>query len=171
MPGHAFAISRRLSAFHCGHVAWGYTRDEGARTFYSFGSVEDPSGLPFAPPSAMAFWSITAEAGGLRPILEQLDRFHYTDFKRWEVADPDPLAADRVAAEQGSKPYWVFTNNCLDSVHRVLTAYGVRHPHIHDPARPGSWIPNRWFDRIPFESGPIAGLEDALREARPTPTS
>lgn len=152
-------------------MAWGYSRLEEGRTFFTFGSVEDPAGYPLAPPHLMLFWTRTAEAGSMGPVLEQLEKFNYRSFKAWEVPAADPLAADRMAELQGSRPYLVFTNNCLDSVHRVLTAYGVRHPHIHDPTRPGSWIPNRWFDRIPFESGPIAGLEGALREARPTPAS
>lgn len=158
MSGLAIAVSRRLSAFHCGHVAWGYAREDGGRTFYSFGSVEDPIGLPFAPPSVMKFWTATAESGALDPVLDRLGEFGYTSYKRWTVAGADPLAADRIAAVQGSRPYWVFTNNCLDSVHRVLTAYGADHTHIHDPSRPGSWIPNRWFDMIPFQSRPITGL-------------
>ena len=167
MQGTAIAVSRRHSAFGCGHVAWGYSREEGGRTFYSFGSVEDPTGLPFAPPGLMAFWTATGGAGAMEAVIAQLQSYGYESFKAWPVPAADPGAADRTAERQGSRPYLVFTNNCLDSVHRVLSAYGVKHPHIHDPTRPGSWIPNRWFDQIPFQSRPLAELAGHLA---PVPT-
>lgn len=157
-------VSRRSSAFNCGHVAWGYSRTEAGRTYYSFGSVEDPTGLPFAPPSLMVFWSLTAPGLSPAPVLEQLERFRYVSFKLWEVPAADPGAADRAAERQGGRSYLVFTNNCLNSVHQVLTAYGAGDPHIHDPAHPRSWIPNFWFDRIPFQPRPLRELEVALKE-------
>jgi len=127
--------------------------------------VEDPIGLPFAPPRLMAFWSLTSAANRLQPALAALRGHGYTTFKAWSVTGALPPAADLAAERQSRRPYLVFTNNCLDAVHKVLTAYGARHPHIHDPSELRSWIPNLWFDRIPFEPLPLDSLEANLNHA------
>ena len=88
MTGTAIAVSRRKSAFHCGHVAWGYSRREGGSGFVTFGSVEDPRGLPIAAGEALAFWSLTAAQDRLEPVLERLREYRYESFKE---LDPKPM--------------------------------------------------------------------------------
>ena len=163
-PGTALILSRRSSAFHLGHVAWGYEREDGGRRFITFGSVEDSKGYPFAPPSRMEFWTLTTPVTRLERAVDRLRRLGYDSFKAWSVAEPDPMAADRAAERQATHPYLVVTNNCLDSVHHVLHAYGAREPHVHELSHPLTWIPNLWFDRNPLPARDLVDLS-SLREA------
>ncbi|GAC1345970.1 MAG: hypothetical protein NVSMB29_20300 [Candidatus Dormibacteria bacterium] len=159
-------VSRPHSALRLGHVAWGYTRLIDGRPAYTFGGVEDSRGLPVAPPTQMEFWQESAPAGSLEGLVTRLERLGYRQYKSWAVDHPDPAAADAAAARQGSRTYLVVGNNCLDSVHLILTAYGATDFHLLDPRHPRSWIPNSWFASIPEPIRPLETLRASAAFAR-----
>lgn len=158
MDGTAFAFSRPRSALRLGHVAWGYTRAQGGETVYTFGSVEDSKGYPIANPEVMEFWQETAPEPDLGRLVAVVRRLRYAHFKSWPVPGAHPELADATALEQSQRTYTIVSNNCLDFVHRVLTAYGATDFHLGDLKLPSSWIPNAWFGSIPEQSRPLDEL-------------
>lgn len=165
MVGTAFAFSRHQSAMRLGHVAWGYTRHRDGKTIYTFGSVEDSKAYPIAKPEVMEFWQETVAERDLHRLFAVVRRLRYTRFKAWPVPDADPDAADAMALNQSRRTYTIVNNNCLDSVHRILTAYGATDFHLGDLKHPASWIPNAWFGSIPEPARP---LDELLTFADPT---
>ncbi|GAC1657569.1 MAG: hypothetical protein NVS9B1_15640 [Candidatus Dormibacteraceae bacterium] len=151
-------VSRPRSAVRLGHVAWGYTEGTGAEAVYTFGGVEDSKGLPFAPPRLMEFWQESQPAGLVGRLLATLAGLGYERFKSWPVERPDPERARAVAAERSRHSYLVVGNNCLDTVHLVLTAYGATDFHLGDRRRPQNWVPNAWYRSIPVDSRPLADI-------------
>ena len=157
-PGLAMVACRPGSAMHLGHVAWGYSDPRGAQTEMTAGSVEDSRGLPYAPPDVMEFWQESVPVSETDRLAQRLILLGYEEFKAWTVGDPKPDAAAEVALAQSRKSYFVCGNNCLDTVHRILTAYGASAQHLHSPRHPSSWIPNAWYRSIPVESLPLSSL-------------
>ena len=158
MAGTAFAFSRPQSAMRLGHVAWGYTRSVAGGTVYTFGSVEDSKAYPIAKPEAMEFWQESAPEHELARLVALVRRLRYRHFKVWPVPNADPDAADAAALAVSRSTYTIVANNCLDSVHHVLTAYGATDFHLGDLKLPTSWIPNAWFGSIPEEARPLDQL-------------
>jgi len=132
-----------------GHVAWGYSRERDGEIVYTFGSVEDSKAYPIAKPEVMEFWQESAPQRDLHLLVAALRRLRYRNFKAWTVPEADPDAADAVSLEQSRRTYTIVNNNCLDSVHHVLTAYGAKDFHLGDVKHPRGWIPNVWFGSIP----------------------
>lgn len=161
--GWAYVVSRPHSALHLGHVAWGYTRWLAGELVYTFGSVEDSRGLPIARPEAMEFWQQSAPHAALEALVARLAGLGYRRYKSWPVADGDPAAADAAALRQSRRAYWVCGNNCLDSVHVILTAYGAGDFDLLDPRHPRSWVPNSWYGTIPVPSHPLTSLVESTR--------
>lgn len=156
--GTAFAFSRPQSAAHLGHVAWGYTGQADGQVVYWFGSVEDSKAYPIAKPEVMEFWQESAPATDIVRLVAFLRRLRYRDFKMWPVPGANPEAAAAMAHEQSQRTYTIVNNNCLDTVHKVLTAYGASDFHLGDLKRPTSWIPNAWFGSIPEVARPLDEL-------------
>ncbi len=147
-PGalRALVFVRRSGANGLGHVAWAFEWPNG---WFNAGSVENPSGAPFAPVEKMGGWMAHTRdltATMIRQIVP------YDEFKVLFVENPRFIAAWRTAVWVSRMPYSAQRRNCVDSVYDVLRAYGVE--SLRDPAQRS--IPYEWYDAIPGPSYRIA---------------
>jgi hypothetical protein len=143
---NAAAFVRRTGAFGLGHVGWAFALD--ANTFDD-GSVENPAGTPYTPPSEDGFWecSVSATAFVGPFVLGEYD--HY---KTLTAPNPDPACDLKVVNWISTQPYVVIGQNCMDDVYDILRAFGV--PALPVPAF--EVIPNWWFDALPGNPVPVS---------------
>jgi hypothetical protein len=143
--GRAAAFVRYAGADGAGHLGWAFD----AGTAVDAGSVENPSGLPTAPPPDMGFWSDAAPS----PIADMVERA-YNALKYVDLTTADSASAEQTVAWVAQQWYCVFGRNCMDDVYDVLRAYGV--PNLPPPV--DHWLPNDWFTAFAATDAPLAGF-------------
>lgn len=147
-PGalRALAFVRRGGANGLGHAAWAFEWSNG---WFNAGSVENPSGAPFAPVERMGMWT----AHTLEPVATMMrQETPYDEFKVMFVEEPRFADAWRAVVWVSRMPYSVQRRNCADSAYDVLRTYGAE--ALRDTAQKS--VPNDWYDAIPGPSYRIA---------------
>jgi hypothetical protein len=143
---NAAAFVRQSGAFGLGHVGWAFAVN--ASTFDD-GSVENPAGTPYTPPSQDGFWECEVSAVAfVGPFVLR----GYDHYKTLTAPKPDPACALQVVNWISTQPYVVIGQNCMDDVYDVLRAFGV--PDLPVPAF--EVIPNWWFDALPGNPVPVS---------------
>lgn len=156
-PGalRAVVFARRSGANGLGHVGWAFEWPNG---WFNAGSVENPSGAPFASPDKMGMWT----AHTLDPVATMMrQETPYDEFKVLFVEESRFVDAWRTAVWVSRMPYSVQRRNCADCAYDVLRMYGAR--ALRDTAQKS--IPNEWYDAIPGPSYRI--FEHATIPIRP----
>jgi uncharacterized membrane protein HdeD (DUF308 family) len=142
----AVAFVRRSGANGLGHTGWAFEWPNG---WFNAGSVENPSGAPFAPVEKMGMWT----AHTLEPVATMIRQATpYDEFKLLFVDEPRCIEAWRAAVWVSRTPYSVQRRNCADATYDVLRTYGAE--ALPDTAQKS--IPNEWYDAIPGPSYRIA---------------
>jgi hypothetical protein len=151
---NAAVFVRESGASGLGHVGWAFAID--ANTFDD-GSVENPPGTPFTPPSEDGFGDCEVSASAFVHPFALLGYDHY---KTLTAPNPDPEAALQTVNWISTQPYSLFGQNCEDDVYDVLRAFGVP-----DLPAPVWWdaIPNEWFAALPEPALPVTSKAKARR--------
>ena len=147
-PGtlRAVVFARRSGANGLGHAGWAFEWPNG---WFNAGSVENPTGAPFAPVDKMGMWT----AHTLEPVATMMRQIvPYDEFKLLFVEQPRFIEAWRVAVWVSRTPYSVQRRNCADAAYDVLRTYGAE--ALPDTAQKS--VPNEWYDAIPGPSYRIA---------------
>jgi hypothetical protein len=151
---NAAVFVRKSGASGFGHVGWAFAIDA---TTFDDGSVENPPGTPFTPPSEDGFWECEVSAGHfVKPFVPM----GYDHYKTLTAPNPDPDAALQTVNWIRTQPYNLFGQNCEDDVYDVLRAFGV--PDLPAP----TWldaIPNKWFADLPGTALPVSWNARAWR--------
>jgi hypothetical protein len=143
---NAAAFVRRSGAYWLGHVGWAFALD--AATFDD-GSVENPAGTPYTPPSEDGFWECKV---GADKFVGPFVPYGYDHYKVLTAPNPNPGFAQQIVSWISTQPYVVIGQNCMDDVYDVLRAFGV--PDLPIPAL--EVIPNWWFDALPGNEIPVS---------------
>ncbi len=143
---NAAAFVRRSGAYWLGHVGWAFALDS---TTFDDGSVENPQGTPYTPPSEDGFWECKVCAGKFVGPFVPLD---YDSYKVLTAPNPKPEFAQQVVSWISTQPYVVIGQNCMDDTYDVLRTFGV--PKLPVPAF--EVIPNWWFDALPGNAVPVS---------------
>lgn len=164
------------------HVGFGFRVSQDA---YLFGSVENRLGWPlpgilaglYVPANAdNGYWMTT---GTFDQMIETFRNpcdscFHgallvpgYTEYRFATVQNPSICTATRLAEKLYTLGYEAVTNNCLNAVFNVLSAYGVQFGPLLNPLAhpcPGGWfnaLPSSdWGDAViqPLVGGPVKAV-------------
>lgn len=143
---NAAVFVRRSGAFGLGHIGWAFALDA---SLFDDGSVENPAGTPYTPPSEDGFWQCNVSAAAFVGPFVPLGYDHY---KTLTAPNPDPAFAQQVVSWISTQPYFVIGRNCMDDVYDVLRAFGLRNLPV--PAI--EVIPNWWFDALPGPPVPVS---------------
>jgi hypothetical protein len=145
MAHRAIIFLRRKGNLGVGHVGWAFEYPDGD---WNVGSVENPCGSVYTPPSRIGWW-----ARREREPFDAMRERDYTEYKLIHLDQGDTGAAEARAEEVGRKPYELVHANCEDDTYHVLTAYGARLPH---PSQVTNWTPVAWFAHVPGDACPLA---------------
>jgi uncharacterized membrane protein HdeD (DUF308 family) len=133
------AFVRRTGANGLGHASFAFEWPAG---YFIAGSVENPSGAPFAPPHETGAWTaytldvVSAMQRQVKP---------YDEYKIFFVDNAQPDAAIQTVAWVDQQGYSVARRNCADAAYDALRAYGVK--GLVDTAQFS--LPNSWYDHLP----------------------
>lgn len=155
MIGRAFIFIRwhggtLINGVDAGHVGWGFLNAiDGSNETYYYGSTENPGGHPrIEPGHDNGFWSQYGNGQSMYNTMRQVRNGGKTppyDACRWITVDrPNPRAGYMSAEKTRNAGYLGVTNNCMDHVFQILTAYGVI--DLLPPAR--DWFPNNWYNHL-----------------------
>ncbi|MEQ1933933.1 MAG: hypothetical protein ABL962_08655 [Fimbriimonadaceae bacterium] len=138
-----------------GHVGWAFQLEDG--TYYG-GATENSTGnLVVKPGDDNGWWG--KAAGSLDVLVNLFRTLDYDCYKAVTVRSPNPSAAKTVADSTEHRGYIGLTNNCLDHVFDVLTAYG-------EPGLPFRFqypSPRSWFAMF---NGELHNLKDSAELKR-----
>ena len=140
MKGYAGVYLRRngapLPPGCAGHVGWAFMLDDGS---YYYGPTENQSGLPFVKPGDDNGW--WGERGDTNYMLQAFRARNYDAYKVCSVLNANPSNAEKTARYKAGCGYGFITDNCLDHVWDILSAYGIEGlPWRQNYPSPNDWV-------------------------------
>lgn len=158
MYGLAYVFINYAQAMRLGHVAWGFSLDEG-ETFL-FGSTDHLFREAYWNAAALLkymhvepnghtdFWFSQGSRDQMLEMMASGNHLTYHAYKILPVQQSVPDSAKTLAASLGKNGWNVANNNCVHQSYRVLREYGAE--TLPDPNNPLKHrIPRTWFNEIP----------------------
>ncbi|CAG8592059.1 2055_t:CDS:1 [Paraglomus occultum] len=132
--GEAYLFNKRRAAAGFGHVAWGYMR---GADYYTYGSLDSEGSVMTSRPNG--FWD---RSGSHQIMIATFKNLGYDTYIKVIVDAPSVENAIQTEEAVINTNYNLFTNDCMEVAHNILSAYNAALP---TPFLDGLF-PNVWYD-------------------------
>lgn len=161
MIGQFFLFVNVKQAARFGHVGWGFLLEDETYMFgatdhlYRHHELDIPAWIDYMSVPAGEHTDWWCEYGTKQQMLAAMtdSRQHiwYHKAKGVKVANPDPVAARKVALSQEHAGWAVLNNNCVQQAYEIVKAYGADRVIPNPWENPFNLIPRVWFNSFQGE--------------------